>query len=96
MIDEATLSIVKSVTNKYLDGSQYKVFIYGSRTQPKHRKFSDIDIGILGSTTVPVSTLLQIKEDLSSSDIPYLTDIVDFSTVSEDFKKIAMSKIISV
>jgi len=96
MLDQNTLSILKSVINKHLDDSKYRVFIFGSRTQPKHRKFCDLDVGIMGSTILPASTLLQIKEDLSNSDIPYLTDVVDFSTVSKDFREKALSSIISL
>lgn len=96
MLDQNTLSVLKSVIHKHLDNSQYWAFIFGSRTQSKHRKFCDLDVGIMGSTKLPVSTLLQIKEDLSSSDIPYLTDVVDFSTVSEDFKLKALSNIILI
>ena len=96
MLDQSALSIIKSVVNENLDRSKYKVFVFGSRTQTKHRKFSDIDIGILGPKALPVLTLLQIKDGLSNSDIPYLVDVVDFSTVSENFKKIAMSKTISL
>ncbi len=91
-----TLSILKSVINKHLDDSKYKVFIFGSRAQPKHRKFCDLDVGIMGPTELAASTLLQIKEDLSSSDIPYLCDVVDFRAVSLDFRKKALSNIISL
>lgn len=96
MLDKNTLTILKSVIKKHLADSQYKVFIFGSRTQIKHRKYCDLDIGIMGSSILPSSTLLQIKEDLSCSDIPYLTDVVDFSTVSKDFRKKALSTIISL
>ncbi len=94
MLDQNMRSILKSVINKHLDDSKYKAFIFGSRAQPKHRKFCDLDIGIMGKTPLPVVTLLQIKEDLSSSDIPYLTDVVDFGAVSADFREKALSNII--
>ncbi len=96
MIDQNTLSILKSIINKHLDNSKYRVFIFGSRTQPRHRKFCDLDVGIMGSTELPASTLLQIKEDLSSSDIPYLCDVVDFRALSPDFREKALSNIISL
>lgn len=96
MLDQNTLSVLKSIINKHLDDSKYRAFIFGSRTQPKHRKFCDLDVGIMGSTILSASTLLQIKEDLSNSDLPYLTDVVDFSAVSENFKKKALSNIISL
>lgn len=94
MLDEHTLSILKSVIYKRLDATRYKAFIFGSRTKPIHRKFCDLDVGIMGSTILPVSTLLQVKEDLSNSDIPYLTDVVDFGAVSKEFRKKALSSII--
>lgn len=96
MLDQNTLSILKSVIHKHLDNFKYSAFIFGSRTQPKHRKFCDLDVGIMGKTSLPASTLIQIKEDLSSSDIPYLTDVVDFRAVSKDFRKKALSSIISL
>lgn len=94
MLDQNTLSILKSVINKHLGDSKYKAFIFGSRTQPKHRKFCDLDVGIMGSTILSASTLLQIKEDLRSSDIPYLCDVVDFRAVAKDFREKALSNII--
>src|SRR3989338_5221447 len=96
MLDQNTLSILKSVINKHLDDSKYKAFIFGSRTQQTPRKFCDLDVGIMGSTALAASTLLQIKEELSNSDIPYLCDVVDFGAVSNDFREKALSKIISL
>ncbi|MBI5613484.1 nucleotidyltransferase domain-containing protein [Candidatus Gottesmanbacteria bacterium] len=96
MLDQHTLSILTSIIHKHLDDSTYKTFIFGSRTQPKHRKFCDLDVGIMGSTELSASTLLQIKEDLSNSDIPYLIDVVDFRAVSKDFREKALSNIISL
>lgn len=96
MLDEHTLSILKSVIYKHLDAARYKAFIFGSRTQPKHRKFCDVDVGIMGSRKLPAETLLQIKEDLSGSDILYLTDVVDFGAVSEEFREKALSNIILI
>jgi uncharacterized protein len=96
MVDKNTLSVLKSIIKKHLDNTRYKVFIFGSRTQPKHRRFCDLDVGIMGSTELPALTLMKIKEDLNNSDIPYLTDVVDFRSVSENFKNKALSKIITI
>ena len=94
MPDQDTLALVKSVINTHLDRSQYQAFIFGSRTLPNHRKFCDLDVGIMGPSRLPASVLLQIKEDLSNSDLPYLADVVDFADVAEDFKKKALSSTI--
>lgn len=96
MDDKNTFQALKSILNKYLPNLNYKYFIFGSRAMPKHRKFSDLDIGILGPSEIPGSIMVQIKQDLNDSDIPYLTEVVDFSTVSENFKKKALSNTISI
>lgn len=96
MIDDQSLAILTGVIKKHLDTSQYKAFLFGSRTQDVHRKYADIDIGVLGAKNVPVSTLLNMKEDLHNSDIPYLTDVVDFSRVSQEFREKALSHILAL
>lgn len=93
MIDSNTIKILKSVLNKHLQPN-CQAFIYGSRTQAKHRKYSDLDVGILGSSKIPSSTLINIQDDLSNSNIPYLTQVVDFSTVTDRFKSQALANII--
>lgn len=96
MIDQHSLAILKAVIKKHVDTSRYRAFIFGSRTGQNHRKYCDLDVGVLGTATLPTATLLQIKEDLSNSDLPYLTDVVDFSTVSQDFRENALSSTISL
>jgi len=96
MIDKRSLAILTDVMKKHVDMSRFRAFIFGSRTQKIHRKYCDIDVGIMGPTTLPVSTLILIKEELHNSDIPYLTDVVDFSTVSGDFREKALSHILSL
>ena len=96
MISSDTLLQLKFIINKHLSDHRYQAFIFGSRALDRHREFSDLDIGILGLSRVPVSILIQIKSDLSDSNIPYLTDVVDFSSVSESFKNKALSSIINI
>ncbi len=96
MIDTQTTSTIRTIIKKYLPDSDYKIFVFGSRVHPQHRKFSDLDIGILGPSKISGETLVRIKTDLGDSNIPYLTDVVDFSTVHENFKKRAMSNTISL
>ena len=96
MVSSDTLFQLKSIFNKHLSDPQYRAFIFGSRALDRHREFSDLDIGILGPSQMPASTLIQIKSDLSDSNIPYLTDVVDFSSVSERFKNKALSNIINI
>jgi len=96
MLDQKTINTLKEIIFRFLDRKKDKVFIFGSRAEGKGRRFSDIDIGIEASKEVPWHQLVAIEEMLEQSDLPYTIDVVDFSTVSEKFKKLAKEKIISL
>ncbi len=83
----------KDIIFKYLNPKQYQVFIFGSRASGRAMKFSDYDIGVWGKNSLPSKTKILIEESLEESNIPCKIDIVDFSLVSSDFRKIALSKI---
>lgn len=88
--------LLHQIVRKHLPDPAYRVFIFGSRAEGTNRKFSDVDIGILGPRPVPNQTLFKIEDELEESDIPYLVQVIDFATVEEKFKKIAMSATISL
>ena len=83
--------LLRPIVRKHLPDSAYQVFIFGSRAEGTNRKFSDVDIGILGPNPVPSRTLFAIEDELEESDIPYLAQVIDFTTVEEKFKKVARS-----
>ena len=77
---------IKNIIFQFLDPEEYGVFIFGSRATGKAKKYSDYDIGILGTKSVPLNILAKINEALEESNLPYRVDVVDFSLVSKDFK----------
>ena len=83
---------IKKIIFKFLDPKKHQAFIFGSRVSGRAKKFSDYDIGILGRKPVAFNILTEIEESLEESDIPYKVDVVDFSLVSPQFKKAALSK----
>ena len=84
---------IKEIIFRFLDSKKYKIFVFGSRASGKAKKYSDYDIGIIGKKSVPWHILAEIEEALEESDLPYRVDIVDFSSVSNDFRKVALTKI---
>lgn len=93
MIDRKSLKTLKSIVFRYLNSKEYKVFIFGSRAIGFNHKFSDVDIGIVGKKKIPHEKLYDIIEELEESDIPYLVDVVDFSTADKKFKDLALKKV---
>jgi len=84
---------IKKIIFQFLNPKDYQVFIFGSRVTGKAKKFSDYDVGIFGKKPVPWHVLSEIEEALEESDLPYKVDVVDFSLVTSNFKKVALLKI---
>lgn len=96
MFNESVKKQIKDAVKKYLSDTNYKVFIFGSRASGEHRRWSDIDVGILGRQKIPGSTIMKIEEELENSRIPFKIDIVDFKTVSGQFYSLAFKKVITL
>ena len=77
---------IKKILDKYLDKS-FQDFFFGSRVRGDNFERADIDIGIEGLRPIPTVKKLSIKEDLEKLPTLYKFDLVDFKTVSSDFKK---------
>lgn len=84
---------IKDIIFRFLDPKKYQVFIFGSRATGKSKKYSDYDVGIWGKKSVTWNVSAKIEEALEESDLPYKVDVVDFSLVSPEFRKVAFSKI---
>jgi predicted nucleotidyltransferase len=84
-IETAAAAIIR----KHL-GSEYRIFLFGSRAGGSARKGSDYDIGIEGPKRVLWETLARIEEELE--DLPTLAtiDVVDFFNVTDSFRRVAM------
>ncbi|HHT9140371.1 MAG TPA: nucleotidyltransferase domain-containing protein, partial [Candidatus Tripitaka californicus] len=52
--------------------------------------FSDVDIGIVPSGELSDRELAILRERIEDSNIPYKVEVVNFSEVSEGFKKSAL------
>jgi predicted nucleotidyltransferase len=89
------LKLLKSTLDLYLPAG-YHAFIFGSRAQNTNRKYSDLDLGILGKASVSISKIAHIKNDLEESNLPYRVDLIDFTTVTDKFKNSAMRKVIEI
>jgi|SaaInlLV_10m_DNA_2_1039722.scaffolds.fasta_scaffold47214_1 predicted nucleotidyltransferase len=89
MFNSATKSTIQSILRDNLP-STHRAFIFGSRSTDSHRKYSDIDLGITGSTPLDSTTFFTIESALEDSDLPYRVDLVDFARVSPRFRTIAM------
>jgi predicted nucleotidyltransferase len=83
---------LKNLLSKYIDTNTHIPIFFGSRVNGKATDRSDIDLGILGNTPLDSKTLGLIKDGVENLPILYKIDVVDFATVSENFRQVALQK----
>ena len=69
-----------------------EVRLFGSRTNSKAVKYSDIDIALVGKRKLNWRLIEKIKLAFSESDIPYMVDVVDWHAISPEFRKVIEKK----
>lgn len=76
--------------------AKYKVRIYlfGSYARGKARQSSDVDVAILPLEPLPEWVFTELREKLEEGTIPYRVDLVDLSTVDDEFKKVIFAEAI--
>lgn len=92
MIDASPLHLqtIKNILKKHIP--DYEVRAFGSRVKKSAKKYSDLDLVIKGKTKAPKKTLYLLKEDFQESDLPFRVEIIDWHSISEDFKKIIQAQ----
>lgn len=84
---------ILEILGRHLNLSQYKVFYFGSRVTGRASDRADIDLGIKGDQPIPIEILGQLREEIENLPTLYSVDLVDFSSVSDNFREVAMKKV---
>ena len=92
-IEEVKKEIIKIVKSELSDSPNLTAFFFGSRVTGTNTPTSDLDVGIEGVDVIPDNILRSIRSRCALIPALYGIDVVDFSMLSDDFKKVAKSKI---
>ena len=84
-IEEKYLKTLKNILKKY----PYKFYAFGSRVKGDNRKYSDLDICY--KENIPTNVLLDIRDELENSDLPFRVDLVFWNNFSSGYKKLITS-----
>jgi len=55
-----------------------EVRAFGSRVYGRARRFSDLDLVVMGEEPVPDMALVHLRADLEDSDLPFRVDLLEF------------------
>ncbi len=86
------LEKLKGIILKYLKDEDVKVVLFGSRARGEFVNTSDVDVGIIVGKGADRKKLILLREYIDELNIPYKVEIVDFSTVSEEFKNMVLKE----
>ena len=87
-VDEKHLNMIISVIKNIPELENCSVYLYGSRTQGKSVKYSDVDIALdYPGKPVPEELKLNLLTMFEKSLLPYSVDVIDLNSVSPVFKE---------
>jgi predicted nucleotidyltransferase len=88
-ITEQQLNIIKDILKKYLPINAV-IYAFGSRVKGTNKPFSDLDILIQSPEKIDSKIILNIKEALENSSLPFMVDVLDANTIEPSFKNIIL------
>lgn len=91
-LTEEQIKIVHTILMKNISGVE--VWAFGSRVKFTAKKFSDLDLVIVSNSVIPFEVMFSIKADFEESNLPFKVDVLDWSLISDEFKKIISEQFI--
>lgn len=85
-VTDEQLKIVLDILQQYVPDAEVRVF--GSRYNLTARKYSDLDLVILGQDILDLNLLAYLKEAFEESDLPFRVDILDWHSISQEFRQV--------
>lgn len=86
VITPEELAIVRGILARHLPGREVRAF--GSRVRGKARKYSDLDLVVMGDQRLTLTQLALLEEDFSESLLPFKVDVVDWAGTRPEFRAI--------
>lgn len=80
------LEIVRNILRKHVPGCE--VHVFGSRTTCSVKKYSDLDLAIVGKEKLSEKILHSLREDFQESDLPFRVDVLDWNAISKEFQEV--------
>ena len=85
-LSDRHLQIVTEILKQHLPDCT--VLAFGSRVQNKAKKYSDLDLAVVGSERLDRRRLYRLKEAFEDSVLPFRVDVVDWFSLTVSFRSI--------
>jgi len=87
LLDPRDAREITRVLKPFTEDSGASVILFGSRARGDARRTSDIDVALQANQPLPSWALARLREQLEESNLPFRVDLVDYSTLTEEFKR---------
>lgn len=85
-VDPLHLETIKAILRRHVPGRE--VWVFGSRATRTAKKYSDLDLAVIGEVPLALGQLALLENDFDESELPFKVDVVDWATTSESFRQI--------
>lgn len=75
-LEDHHLAAVRGILRAFLPGREVRAF--GSRVSGRARRYSDLDLVIMGDRSLPISTLEDLRDAFAASDLPMTVEVLDW------------------
>lgn len=80
------LRAIQDILSRWAPGVPVRAF--GSRVGGKPKDYSDLDLVLVGPARLGIAKLASLKEAFEESDLPFRVDLIDWHSISEEFRKV--------
>jgi predicted nucleotidyltransferase len=88
------LEIVAKILQKHVPECEVRAF--GSRITQTAKPYSDLDLALVGKKKLVNKTLYALKDDFEESDLPFRVDVLDWYSISEEFREVIEKKFLII
>ena len=79
-------SIIQGIREAHIP--EREVWAFGSRVKGHVKAYSDLDIAVMGETSLNIATVADLKQAFRDSDLPFKVDLLLWSETSENFRQL--------
>jgi predicted nucleotidyltransferase len=80
------LETVRAILRRCVPEREVRAF--GSRVGGSVKRFSDLDLAIMGDEPLPLTVLADLREAFDESDLPFRVDLVEWAVTHPAFQAI--------
>jgi predicted nucleotidyltransferase len=84
------METVKRILAEHVPDCEVRAF--GSRVTETAKRYSDLDLAVVGARALERDALRRLKEAFEESDLPFRVDVLDWHAIADSFRKVIEKK----